>query len=71
MKKEDLIRYVEPKTKVKVSLSTGDFYSGIILVVGDDSILFEDKFGSKIMISYDVIKVVAPWRENGKKKKGI
>ena len=70
MKKEDLIRYVEPKTKVNLSLKNGTFYNGFILIVGDDSLLFLDKYNSEIMISLDAINVVAPFRENGKKKGG-
>jgi len=66
MKTEDLIRYVEPKRKVKIFLTSGGIYTGFIEVVGEDSILFKERDGKDLMISTDFIKFIEPL-ENSKK----
>lgn len=60
MKIEDLIRYVEPTRKVKIFLKSGGIWTGYIEVVGDDSILFRERDGKDLMISFHAIEIVEP-----------
>jgi hypothetical protein len=44
--------------RVKVRLDTGFFYSGEILEANEDSLLFRDKFGKDLALSYSAITVI-------------
>ena len=44
--------------RVKVRLDTGFFYSGEILEANEDSLLFHDKFGKDLALSYSAITVI-------------
>ncbi len=58
MDKKYLQKYFEDKTQIKVNLKNGRFYAGIILDIGNDSILFKDRFGIQIPIDLDSISYV-------------
>jgi len=69
MKEEIIARFIEEKRKVCISLKTGSFYKGFILVLGDNSVLFKDKFGDEMMFSLDIIESIVPARDNEDKEK--
>ena len=64
MEKKYLIKFYEKKIRVKLNLKIGKFYTGIILELGEHSLVFKDKFGVEIPFDYDGISYVEPMREN-------
>ncbi len=64
MEKKYLLRFYKEKIKVKLNLKNGKFYTGIILELGEHSLVFLDKFDNKIPFDYDGISYVEPIREN-------
>ena len=64
MEKKYLIEFYEKKVRVKLNLKNGKFYTGIILELGEHSLVFCDKFGSEIAFDYDGISYVEPMRKN-------
>ena len=53
-----LEHFYTEKTRIKLNLNNGRFYTGIIIELSESSLLFEDKFGSKIPFSLDVISYI-------------
>jgi len=62
MDKKHLKKILEEKSKVKINLKNGFFYTGHIISVDDSSLLFKDKFGEEIPIDIDSISYVIPVR---------
>jgi len=58
MDKKYLSKYKEEKTRIKVNLKNGRFYTGIILSLEDNTILFLDKFNIEMPIDLDSISYV-------------
>jgi hypothetical protein len=62
VEKKYLIQFFEKKVKVKLNLKNGKFYTGIIIELGEYSLVFRDKFGAEIPFDYDGISYVEPIR---------
>lgn len=60
MEKKYLQEFYEEKTKVRLNLKNGKFYTGIIIELGEHTLLFLDKYDSKIPFDYDSIAYVDP-----------
>lgn len=64
MEKKYLVKFFEEKIRVKLNLKNGKFYTGVILELGEHSLVFLDKFNAKIPFDYDGISYVEPVRKN-------
>ncbi len=64
MQIEQLIKYKEDRKKVKLNLKDGSFLTGYIILVEDNSIVFEDKFNNEVLIDIDSISYVIPIKED-------
>ena len=62
MDKKYIQKYLEDKTRIKINLKNGRFYSGIILSLDGNTLLFEDKFGDTLPIDLDSISYIEPIR---------
>jgi len=60
MERKYVQEYWREHQKVKVFLNNNDIYTGVIIEVGDDTILFQDKFNREIPISLDAISHIVP-----------
>ena len=65
MEKEALLSLFNNKTRIKINLKNGLFYSGVILELRDTSLVFKDKYDNEIPISLDSIAYVIPIKEGG------
>ena len=64
MEKKYLVDFYKKKVKVKLNLKNGKFYTGIIIELGEHSLVFRDKFDIEIPFDYDGISYVEPMRRN-------
>jgi len=64
MEKKYLIQFYEKKIKVKLNLKNGKFFTGIIIELGEHSLVFKDKFEIDIPFDYDGISYVQPVGED-------
>jgi len=62
MDKKYIQKYLEDKIRIKINLKNGRFYSGIILSLDGNTLLFEDKFGDTLPIDLDSISYIEPIR---------
>ena len=69
MEKRYLIDFHKKKVKVKLNLKNGKFYTGIILELGEHSLLFLDKFDTQIPFDYDGISYVEPVRKGSENER--
>ena len=60
MQGQDLLKYKKSKMKVKLNLKNNLFFTGEIIDVTEDTILFRDKYDDEILIQIDSISYVAP-----------
>jgi len=60
MEKKYLTKFCEEKTRVRLYLKNGKFYTGIILELGDHTLVFRDKYNSEIPFDYESISYVDP-----------
>lgn len=60
MEKKYLTNFYENKVKVKLNLKNGKFYTGIIIELGEHSLVFLDKYNNQIPFDYDSIAYVDP-----------
>ena len=58
MDKKYLQKYLENNTKIKINLKNGRFYTGIILSIEGNTILFRDKYNAEIPFDLDSISYV-------------
>ncbi len=58
MDKKFIEKYYKEKIKVRLNLKNGYFYSGYIISIEGNTILFKDKFGEEIPIALDSISYV-------------
>lgn len=58
MDKQLLKKFYENKTKIKLNLKNGRFYTGIILGLYESSLLFKDKYGKELPFSLDSISYI-------------
>ena len=65
MEKEALLSLFNNKTRIKINLKNGLFYSGVILELRDTSLIFKDKYDNEIPISLDSISYVIPIKVGG------
>lgn len=59
MRLTDLEPYLDKK--IKITLDNGYSYSGEIVQLNDDNLIFRDKFGGQILIIYSSIRAVMDW----------
>lgn len=70
VEKKYLQQFFEEKVKLKLNLKNGKFFTGIILELGEHSLLFLDKYNNKLPFEYDSIAyvdIVNKEDENGSK----
>ena len=60
MKPEQLHKFIDNQTRVKLNLKDKRFFSGCIKEVVGDSLVFIDKFNNEIMIDIDAISYIVP-----------
>ena len=60
MEKKYLTEFHKKKTKVKLNLKNGKFYTGVIKELGEHTLIFLDKFNNEIPFDYDGISYVEP-----------
>ena len=60
VEKRYLKEFYKNKVKVKLNLKNGKFYTGIILELGESTLIFLDKFSTEIPFDYDGISYVEP-----------
>lgn len=65
MKKELLEQYIGAKKKVKINLSDKRFFTGQIVSIDNESLIFYDKFGAKILINLAAIAYIADVEDGG------
>lgn len=58
MEKERLINYFEDKTKIKLNLKNGRFYTGYIINLTEQSLLFKDRFNNELPFDLDCISYI-------------
>jgi len=58
MEKKYLKDFKENKTKIKLNLKNGKFYTGTIEELGENCLIFLDKFNNKLPFEYDSISYV-------------
>ena len=58
MDRKPLEQFYKDKTKIKLNLNNGRFYTGVIVELYETSLLFKDKYGNKIPFSLDVISYI-------------
>ena len=61
MLKEDLLFALQKK--VRINLTNGFHYTGVIRELNDDSFLFTDKFGNNVVMRYDMVAIVQEVKE--------
>lgn len=66
MDKKILVKYKENGSRIKINLKNNMFYTGCIIEVYDDSVLFKDKFSDEIPINIDSISYIIPASKGGK-----
>jgi hypothetical protein len=54
--------YLNNKTKVHIELHSKRFYNGLIIEVGDNSIILHDRFIGEIPISFSEINVMEKYK---------
>lgn len=60
VEKKYLKKFYEEKIKVKLNLKNGKFYTGEIIELGKNVLVFLDKFKTKIPFDYDSLSYVEP-----------
>lgn len=73
MKKEAIVEFLDdnPHKDVKLVIENGFLYSGQIKSLHDDSLIFIDKYGGRLVISYENITSILDWTGHpGKNKIG-
>ena len=69
MKKQSEKTYWEElkEKKIKVSIKTKEkrFYSGYVKDYNKEGIIFIDKFGDEVFLSFDSVSFAVPFKENG------
>jgi len=63
MRKIDIKEYINKK--IQIVVKTGYFYTGTIIELFEDHLVFIDKFDSRMKISYDTIASVSEKRNGG------
>jgi small nuclear ribonucleoprotein (snRNP)-like protein len=60
MEKKYLEIFYNNKTKIKLNLKNGKFYTGTIIQLSEHSLLFLDKFNLEIPFDFDSIAYAEP-----------
>ncbi len=60
MNVNQLEKYKDTKQKVKINLQNGRFYTGLIIKIEDNSVIFLDKFQHEMMINISSIAYIIP-----------
>jgi len=58
MENKYLIKFYEEKTKIKINLKNGKFYTGTIKELGEHTLIFIDKFNNELPFDLDVISYI-------------
>jgi len=65
MNAEQLNRFKELKTRLKINLKDKRFFTGYIQDIESDSLVFVDKFNNDIVIDLEAISYIVQVREEG------
>lgn len=63
MEKELLINYFENKTQIKLNLKNNRFFTGTIIKLLDQSLVFKDRFENELTFDLDSISYIDVVRE--------
>jgi hypothetical protein len=58
MEKKYLSKFFEESIRVKLNLKNGKFYTGIIIELGENTLIFRDRFGNEIPFSLDAVAYI-------------
>jgi len=64
MEKKYLEKFQKDKVRVKLNLKNGKFYTGVIIELSENTVLFLDKFGNELPFSLDSISYVDKTERN-------
>jgi len=70
MERKRLEIFFKKKQKIKLNLINGRFFTGIIIDLDDDSLVFKDKFDNELTFSLDSISYIDIVNYNGGARDG-